>query len=96
MVAHKRRLQKELREDRADQELLKRQNREREVAEAAADDYEYQAMLEAVKADSLRMIAMNSKRPEADRFGPSEYRPMEEQEAHQLQDNEKLRRLLNN
>ncbi|KAF9271883.1 hypothetical protein BGZ68_002940, partial [Mortierella alpina] len=57
---HKRLLQGERREEKADQRRLRKDNSVWEDAEAAAEDYQYEHMLKTVQAESLRMAAMNS------------------------------------
>lgn len=90
ILAHKRLLQKERREEKTDQRRLHKENTVWEEAEAAADDYEYQQMLKTVQAESLRMAAMNTqssttaktrtRRPTLKMSCFEEYGPMEEQE----------------
>ncbi|KAG0304179.1 hypothetical protein BGZ99_002483, partial [Dissophora globulifera] len=103
-LAHKRLLQKERRQEKADQRRLQKENTFWEEAEAAVDDYEYQQMLKTVQAESLRMAAMNTPSSTAaktrtrrlslktSRF--DEYGPMEEQEEARLKECEKLDRRL--
>ncbi|CAO3564586.1 unnamed protein product [Mortierella alpina] len=60
--AHNRRVKRQRREEKADQLRLCKENAIWEEAEEAADDYEYQRMLEAFQAESLKMAAMNNQR----------------------------------
>jgi hypothetical protein len=101
-IVSKRRRQKEAREERADLELLGGQNRDWEEAEAAADEYEYQQILKEVEIESQRMAEANKQWALAtrtrvknyiyDQSIPQEYSPMEEKEAAQLRETERLDR----
>ncbi|KAG0055095.1 hypothetical protein BGZ83_009622 [Gryganskiella cystojenkinii] len=101
-LSSRKRRQKEEREERADQELLESQNREWEEAVAAADEYEYQQILEDVRIDSKRMADLNAnwvpttrtcvKHHVQDQPIPSEYSPMGQSEATLLRKFEQQRR----
>ncbi|KAI1321567.1 hypothetical protein EDD11_003047 [Mortierella claussenii] len=100
VLAHKKRRQKDMREEKADQRRLNRQNRVWENAEAVADKYEYQQMLKAVEAESLKMTAKNTqsstitktraKHSKLDNCSLEEHHAMEEKEKALLKESERL------
>ncbi|CAO3568836.1 unnamed protein product [Mortierella alpina] len=102
--AHNRRVKRQRREEKADQLRLFKENAVWEEAEEAADDYEYQRMLEAVQVESLKMAAMNNQWSSDTKTRTSiptrkmsrlqEYGPMEEEEEARLKECEKLERRL--
>ncbi|KAF9947163.1 hypothetical protein BGZ70_002841 [Mortierella alpina] len=103
-LAHKRRLQRERREEKADQRRLDKENSIWEDVEAIAEEQEYQDVLKAAQAESLKMAAMNAQssfapithtKPSKLKMSRSEeHGPMEEAEEARQQEYEQLDRRL--